>query len=344
MTTTRLNTTSQPLVSIIVPTHNYGSLIGETLISVQCQTFTRWECIIIDDGSTDDTAEVVASIAHRDPRVRYLLQANRRQAAAKNTGLANARGEYVQFLDADDLIESRKLERQVAYLEEHPEVDIVYGGVRYFRTHDTNERLYSMGTDNAPWMPCVSGAGREVLKALVRDNIIVINSPLIRRSIVHEVGHFDVRLPPAEDWDYWLRCALAGAYFQFADIEETLALVRIHAPSSSQDRLRMHRVGLLIRKKLAALIEDEQILVLNRELRARNEEGFGIMEAARGNAFRGARHLLNSAWFERRSRWKAKLFVCALMTPFVSETRLRSLLRSSVTGSLKNVGWKGKAS
>jgi len=329
------------VVSVIVPTHNYGTFISETLKSLQRQTVADWECLVVDDGSTDDTAEVVARFAEREPRLRYVWQENQRQAVAKNTGLAGARGKYVQFLDADDLIESHKLERQIAYLEEHPEVDIVYGGVRYFRTPNPDERLYSMGEDNLPWMPEVSGDGRGVLEDLVHNNIMVINSPMIRRSIVGEVGLFDARLPPAEDWDYWLRCAVAGKSFQFLEMQDSLALVRIHSRSSSQNRLLMYKANVLIRKKLATLIKDKALLALNRELRAKDEEELGILEAAREGSLRAMWHLLNSAWLERRWRWRTKLFACALMAPFVSEAVLRSMIASSVTGSVKNLGRKG---
>ena len=150
--------TAEPLVSIIIPTYNYGALIGETLSSLQRQTLTDWECVVVDDGSTDDTAGVVARVAGRDPRVRYLRQENQRQSVAKNTGLADARGKYVQFLDADDLIEPLKFERQVEFLEAHAEADIVYGGVRFFRTERPAERLYAMFGENESWMPEVSGA------------------------------------------------------------------------------------------------------------------------------------------------------------------------------------------
>lgn len=343
VTTNVSTTTSRPLVSVIVPTYNYGALISETLNSLQRQTLTSWECIVVDDGSTDDTAEVVTRFAERESRVRYVRQENQRQAVAKNTGLARIQGKYLQFLDADDLLESRKLECQVAYLEEHREVDIVYGGVRYFRTHNPNERFYSMAENNLPWMPQVSGEGIEVLKALVRENIMVINSPLIRCSIVEKVGPFDVRLPPAEDWDYWLRCSLAGARFQFVDIQDTLALVRMHPTSSSQNRLLMHKAGLLIRKKLATLIKDEQLLALNRELRAKDEGELGILEAARESSVKAMWHFVISAWLERRWRWRTKLIACALMAPFVSEAGLRYMIASSVTGSLKNLGPKGAA-
>jgi glycosyltransferase involved in cell wall biosynthesis len=328
----------RPRVSVITPTYNYGALIGETLESLRRQTLEDWECVVVDDGSTDDTAEVVALEARRDPRVRYVRQANQRQAVAKNTGLARARGRYLQFLDADDLIERRKLELQVEYLESHADVDIVYGGARFFRTQSPGELLHSMGDDDRPWMPQVSGRGAEVLGALVRDNAVVINAPLVRRGVADRVGPFDPVLPPAEDWDYWLRCALAGARFEFADMPETLALVRAHPTSSSQDRFRMYTAGLRIREKLDASLEDGLLLALNRELRARDEADMALIESARGNSLGAARRLLKSARLERRWRWRAKLFACALAAPLVSESGLRSLTSSSLTGLLKGRG------
>ncbi len=147
------------LVSVIVPTYNYGHFIGQALKSMQAQTYPHWECVVVDDGSTDDTAEVVARFSDSDRRIKFLRQKNLRQAAARNNGLRNSSGQYVQFLDADDLLEPRKLERQVEYLERHPEVDIVYGDVRFFNTEDPDERLYTMWGENKPWMPGISGRG-----------------------------------------------------------------------------------------------------------------------------------------------------------------------------------------
>src|SRR5215210_6468575 len=106
---------ARPLVSVVVPTYNYGRFIGETLDSLRAQTYDEWECVVVDDGSTDDTEGVVARVSAADARVRYVRQANQRQAVAKNTGLAESCGRYVQFLDADDLLEPRKFERQVEF-------------------------------------------------------------------------------------------------------------------------------------------------------------------------------------------------------------------------------------
>jgi glycosyltransferase involved in cell wall biosynthesis len=340
---TRTTQEAGPLVSVITPTYNYGALIGETLECLRRQTLDDWECVVVDDGSTDNTAQVVADFARRDSRISYVLQPNQRQAVAKNTGLARARGRYIQFLDADDLIERCKLERQAAYLEEHAEVDIVYGGVRFFKTESPGERLYSMGEDNQPWMPQVSGAGADVLEPLVRDNIMVINSPLIRRGVAERVGPFDPVLLAVEDWDYWLRCAQAGARFRFEEMPETLALVRAHAISSSRDRLSMYRAAIAIREKLAASLKDDALLALNREMRARDEIDLGLVESACGKSLGAGRHLLSSAVLQRRWRWKAKLVACALAAPFVSGARLHSALSSSATGTLRNFGRKGEA-
>lgn len=338
VTTAEPKTTTRPLVSIIIPTHNYGALISETLSVLQRQTHANWECIVVDDGSTDNTAEVLRRVAAHEPRVRCLRQANLRQAAARNLGLDDARGAYVQFLDADDLVEDHKLERQVAYLEGHPDVDIVYGGVRFFRTDSTDERLYSMGADNLPWMPQVSGEGRNVLRELVRDNIMVINSPLVRRELVEAVGAFDVNATPAEDWDYWLRCALAGARFRFADLDGSLALVRIHPMSSSQNRIRMQRAMLVIRKKLEDLLDDGELRALNRELAVGDAVTLGIEEASHGSTLRSAQSFVSAAWMAPRWRWRLKLLSCALAALLFSEQRLKGMISSSITRSRKNSG------
>src|SRR5690349_10849851 len=105
---TRPTQTHEPLVSVIVPTYNYARFIDQTLENLRAQTYERWECIIVDDGSTVDTEEVVSRFIEHEPRVHYIRQANQRQSVAKNTGLAAASGKYVQFLDADDFIESQK--------------------------------------------------------------------------------------------------------------------------------------------------------------------------------------------------------------------------------------------
>lgn len=325
---------SKPLVSVVVPTYNYGHFITETFESLRAQTYPYWECVVVDDGSTDDTAEVVKRFAETEPRITYVRQENQRQSVAKNNGLAHTNGQYVQFLDADDLLESRKFEQQVEYLESHPETDIVYSGVHYFVAECGEESSCATQDEDPAWMTKTSGAGREVVRQLLLDNIMVINSPLVRRSLIERVGPFDARLPPAEDWDYWLRCAMAGGRFQFQDGEGVRALVRSHQISSSQNRIRMYRVILLMREKLDALLSDDELRRLNHQMMAVNEGWLGLEEAASGSPLRAVSHLVSAGVAAPRWNWRLKWFLCALCAPFTSPARLRTLISTSITGTI----------
>jgi glycosyltransferase involved in cell wall biosynthesis len=331
-----------PLVSIIVPSYNYAHVIPQALESVRAQSYEQWECLVVDDGSTDKTEEVVASFSGQDERIRFFRQPNQRQAAARNNGIAHSSGAYLQFLDADDLLEPRKLELQVAYLEQHPEVDITYSGVRYFTRDNLSERLlsrqYSSWEDAGVWMPEISGAGKSILPSLLRNNIMVVNSPLLRRRVINNVGLFDVELTPVEDWDYWIRCAAKGLTFQFNDFEGSRALVRAHQLSASKDQRRMLRATLRMRRKLAALLVDEEMRQLNRLKLAEAEGHLGIEEVVNGRLSAGLYQILKAAMVAPRLRFKAKWVICAASAPFVSRHRLRQMVTSSLTGSLR----KGK--
>lgn len=321
----------RPVVSVIIPAHNYGCFISAALDSLAAQTFANWECIVVDDGSTDNTPEVVKAYAAKDNRVRYLRQENSRQAAARNNGLRNSGGRYFQFLDADDLIEPRKLERQVEYLERHPDVDIVYGDTRFFPSENPSELLYSMWGENAPWQPGISGCGAEVLLPLLQLNTIPINAALTRRSIIDRVGLFDETLPPVEDWDYWLRCAEAGASFHFSDTEGTRALVRSHLSSSSKSRLRLVSATLLMRKRLAARLTDIEARRNNAKLLAEAEGTLGAEQVLHHNRARGVYHLGRAAILDRKLRHRLKWFACAIAAPFVGRQRFEKVYSSSIS-------------
>jgi glycosyltransferase involved in cell wall biosynthesis len=135
-----MQSNSNPLVTVIIPAYNYGCFISETLDSLLAQSYQNWECTIVDDGSTDNTREVIAHYLSRDRRFSSIRQANRGASGARNTGLRSAQGKYIKFLDADDLLERRKIEHHVKYLDDHPQVDIVYGSFRYLRTTNPSEQ------------------------------------------------------------------------------------------------------------------------------------------------------------------------------------------------------------
>ena len=339
-----LQTPTQPLVSIIIPAYNYGHLIGQTLDSLAAQTYQAWECVVVDDGSTDDTRSVVEAYAACDPRIRYVRQENLKLAAARNNGVRHSAGDYFQFLDADDLIEPRKFERQVEYLERHPHVDIVYSGVRFFSTEGEGElkhsRRYSVWEDESPWMPEVSGRGDAVLSKLLRNNIMVVNSPLLRRRVVEAVGEFGEGIFGVEDWDYWTRCAVAGMYFQYDAAEGARALVRAHEMSMSLDGRRMMRMTLKMRRRWAErVLADPGDLRLNRRFIAEGEGLLGVEEAMHGRRTRGVLQLLKAAALDRPLRHRAKWLACALLAPFLSGQELRNLtttpLGSSAAAALR---------
>lgn len=254
-----------PLISVIIPTYNYGTFLKDAIQSVQEQTFSHWECLVIDDGSTDNTKEIVANIATGDGRVRYFYQENKGLSAARNKGIKESQGDFLQFLDSDDLIEQRKLELQVGYFSNHPDADIVYGDARYFSTERPWERLHSKDSIDQEWMPKASGDGRNILRHLIAQNIMVVSSPLIRRKVIETSGLFDESLKAHEDWEYWIRCALHDFSFVYLELPETSTLIRYHDTCMSSDPSLMWRTNREIHRKLRAFLTDNDLKSANEE-------------------------------------------------------------------------------
>lgn len=239
----------KPLITVIIPCYNYGRLLGDALQSLQDQDCQDWECWIIDDGSTDTTAAIAHQYAALDPRINYFYQANQGQPAARNRGLEQARGDYIQFLDADDLLEPAKFSLQKAYLEQHPGTDIVYGEVRYFLDHEPEELFLNRwdGRSEA-WMPRISGHGLPMLMALVEKNIFELGCALFSRHAVNTIGPFQETLQGVEDYDYCLRAAALDLNFAWLDAPETRVLMRHHSSSFSKSLFSMYKKELMLRR------------------------------------------------------------------------------------------------
>ena len=289
-------------VSVIIPAFNYGRFIARTIASVQAQTLTNWECVVVDK-STDDTAEIVAAISADDARVRYLRQEDRGLSAARNAGLRATTGEFVQFLDADDLIGPRKLERQAEILASHPEVDLVYGQARYFRDATAESPRVEWERE----LSTVSGAGEPLLAALLRQNIMVVQAPLIRRPLLERIGGFDPNLPTIEDWDCWIRCALAGAVFQYdaGSGADCWSYVRVHGASMSSDQIAMHETAVRIREKVESKLPGPELRRLNRRRIHEQWAVIGMLQGLGDHPGSGMRHLLKAGLAERRFNWLA---------------------------------------
>lgn len=213
--------TAQPLVSIIIPAFNAARTIGEALDSVLAQSWQAWEVIVIDDGSTDDTAACISR--YTDTRIRVHPQENRGLSAARNAGIERARGELIAFLDADDRILPSKLESQVRYLNAHPEIGLVAGGA--LRTDEQWRILH-----RAP------GRGRELnIADFALKNQFPVHASIIRRSSLEKAGNFDEQLRAAEDWDIHCRLLLAGS--RVTQLEEIVCEYRV-MPGSMSANLR----------------------------------------------------------------------------------------------------------
>jgi len=223
-----------PRVSAIIIVYNGAPFVGTAIESVLAQTERDLELVVVDDGSTDETAQVVAR--YTDHRVRYLHQENSGPSAARNNGIRETTGEWVAFLDCDDRWLPRKLELQLARAAERPDAGLVYGSVVM-----GNERGMMQCT-----LPAVIEG--EVLEPLLFGNKVTgsASSAMVRRDVLDRVGMFDERMHYAEDWDLWLRVASA---YPFAKVDEPIAylLQRLGSHGSSADALRDASVALLDR-------------------------------------------------------------------------------------------------
>lgn len=312
-----------PVVSVVIPCYNYGHFLGSTLDSLLAQTLTDWECILVDDGSTDTTRTVAEASAAEDSRVQYVFQPNAGHSAARNTGLSRARGRYVQMLDADDVIQKCKLERQADYLDSHPNCDVVYGNHDYFTDSTLRTALDSPLTADSSPENCAAGPVPDILLRLMQRNIMVTHAPLFRRELYARVGPLDTTLAAAEDWDFWLRCAFAGASFHCRNWDQAAALVRHHSASYSHDRRRMLESILQLRVKIGRMTDDPALQEINRRKHWEEEAALGKYEGIYGNWRRGA-WLLGRAGVQARS---PKWLLYALLLPLLRPPLLRRIPR-----------------
>ena len=254
------------MISVIIPTHNYGHYISETLESLIQQTEQQWECIIVDDGSSDQTREIVNKYILRDIRFTYIYQDCQGVSVARNAGLMIAKGEYIQFLDADDLLLPRKLEIHREYLEKHSSIDIVYSNTRYFADDDKTILSYSFDMNNKEWMPMVTEENT-ALSYLLNYNIMPIQAPLSRVKLLRKVGYFTTVIRHCEDWDYWLRCAMNDAEIRYLDEPNAISLIRVHKTSATNNSNAMVEGARLVKERAYSFIEKSpdkvSYLVLN---------------------------------------------------------------------------------
>ncbi|OKH33363.1 glycosyl transferase family A [[Phormidium ambiguum] IAM M-71] len=213
-----------PVISVIIPVCNGEKTIKETVDSVINQTFSDFELIIINDGSTDKTLEIISQI--KDDRLTVSSYPNAGLSASRNRGIYLAKGEYISFIDADDLWTPDKLESQLKALQENPEAAVAYS-----------------------WTDCIDESGKFLGKGSylsfsgdIRANLLLHNfidsgsNVLIRTEALKKVGNFDESRKSCEDWDMWLRLA---SEYSFVVVSKPQILYRMSATSMSVNFLRM---------------------------------------------------------------------------------------------------------
>ena len=234
----------KPTVSVIIPTYNRRAYVQEAVDSVLAQTYTDYEIIVIDDGSTDGTGEALRERcgALSDGRIIYEWQENQGLSAARNRGIESSRGQYIALLDSDDLWMPEKLERQVACLSQHPEVAMVFSQARIIDAAGnmaSNRILNSEVTEE-----------KLSLEALCFENCILVpSSAVIARSALDRVGVFDPEIPCyGEDYDLFMRIRLVSP---IACIDQPLVAYRIHG--SNLGGLTAENSGAWLRAQLRTL-------------------------------------------------------------------------------------------
>jgi glycosyltransferase involved in cell wall biosynthesis len=213
-----------PKVSVILPTYNSSALLPRAISSVVGQNFDDLEVLVVDDGSTDDTVEIILEIQSRDERVRYMKTPHRGVGFARDTGLRHARGELIAWIDADDLWLPGKLRTQVGILQTHPGIDILFADwwninharetqeLGFFQNKVVLQSLQLTRIEDALFQVEAGMA-----EALLRESLIHFQTVMWRAAILDKTGGIDPALDSAEDFEFFWRAALFGASYAFLD-------------------------------------------------------------------------------------------------------------------------------
>jgi len=235
-----------PTISVVIPCYNAEKYISAAINSVLVQNWPGVDIIVVDDGSKDDSAQVVRETF---PAVKLVCQANQGVAVARNTGISQADGEWIAFLDADDIWLPGKLSHQWTQLEANPGVRMNYTAWQVWASSDPAptasfiEQLQSQTNDIRTW----SGASGWVYLNLLIDCVVWTSTVLAHRSVFEEVGSFDATLRIGEDYDLWLR---ASRVTQILRVPQPLALYRTHPASLTKSAPTKNYQGIVIQRAL----------------------------------------------------------------------------------------------
>lgn len=237
------------LVSVIMPSFNTAAYIGEAIDSVLAQDYPHKELIVIDDGSTDETVAIARGYGDQ---LKLITQTNQGSAVARNKGLQAAQGDYIAFLDSDDVWLPGKLTTQVAYLEKHPDIGMVFARWQVWKPDQNG--LFPPVSDGVPASPQLR-AGREpdivpersgwLYNRLLFSSLLHTITVMARRSLIERVGLFDTALKRGQDYDYWIR---ASQVTEIHQLDCLFALYRVHGNGCVQRWPGVNYEGLVVEK------------------------------------------------------------------------------------------------
>lgn len=279
-----------PSISVVIPAYNREATVLTAIRSVLWQTLPPTEVIVVDDGSTDGTAAVVEALG--DPKVRLVRQANGGAAAARNTGIREARCEWVAFQDSDDEWLATRLERQFAARAADPApADVLYCGM--FIAGTLGDRGTGAGRCKVAYHPdpSIQTVSGELLRPLLHRNLISTQTLVARRQTLHAVGLFDEGMRALEDWDLAIRLAQLGP---IGFVDEPLVVQRFSANSITRNVAKHVDTWIYLLEKHAPLFASEP------EAHARQ------LQRIAGNLRRLGQHEAAAPWF-RRARAAAPL-------------------------------------
>jgi glycosyltransferase involved in cell wall biosynthesis len=277
---------SIPELSVVLPTFNRLKYLRPAVDSVFAQTFTDWELILADDGSEGETAAYLAALANR-PRVRVLRLAHTgNPGAVRNAGWRAARGEYIAFLDSDDVWLPEKLAMQVASLRSHPQRG--WSHTAFAAIDESGELLTG---SRAPWRP---SSEDWILERLIKmETVIATPSVVVRRKLLEQLGGFDLEQRMCEDYDLWLRLA---ALSQIDGVRETLLHVRKHREHFHSDSIAFEDRGRAL-EKILAVSADRSLRAMLRRERAKVAAGLARSQAICGSRWAALRTLARSSQY-----------------------------------------------
>lgn len=326
-----------PTVSVVIPAFNAQAFIAETIDSILAQTYRDFEIIVVDDGSTDNTGELVRQFS---PPVRYIHTENSGPSHARNVGIRASQGRYVAFVDADDLWVPEKLETQIGFLESQPDMGFVFADMLMFRHDQVTLPSYFKSLKDPhvrAQIPDQSDFLADPTRLLLKCNVVPTGTVVVRKACLDQTDLFDERISNVEDLDLWIRLSLVC---KFGCIPQVLKKKRDHQGNISKNRHKALEAALYMCKKLARDFPQFNEVYRDDYLRrlCRHNGTLGYFYFSNGDMKRARPHLWRSLCHKPTAR-KAML-MCGSFLP----EAIRSMVRKIKSIGLRvcRVGRKGE--